>query len=137
MEADVQDDSAETGDTNELPPLVWEIVALRTRLPESLCSYLGFDVATLRVSHTVDRKIRSAHTEDVPYYEQLEMLLPEWKHAIPDPKSIATWQIYIPLTDAHWLAVIVGKDRNDSINLVSVFRMRTRNVRSRIRGLVT
>lgn len=104
----------------------------RKRLPESLRLYLGLVSATVRVPKNIDAKIRSLHKEDVVYYEQLDRLLPGWRHALPDPKTAQTWQIYIPLNETHWLAVILGEDSRGSVNLISVFRIRTRNVRSRI-----
>lgn len=81
----------------------------------------------------VDTKIRTQHTSDVEHYESLNELLPRWRHAFADPTSVDTWQVYVPLDGTHWLAVIIGNDRTDSYNLISVFRIRDRNVRNSVK----
>lgn len=118
---------------DELPEQPWEIIPQRKHLPLTLRRYLGLPTGILRVSRQIDVKIRTQHAADVDYYEKLDQLLPRWRHAIPDPARADIWQVYIPLDENHWLAVIFGKDRTDSCNLISVFRIRNRNVRNRVK----
>lgn len=123
----------DTIDGDELPECAWEIVSQRKHLPNELQQYLGLPTGTLRVSRQVDKKIRLQHVSDLALYEALDGLLRRWGHAIRDPSSTDTWQIYIPIDEKHWLAVIFGKDRANSYNLISVFRIRDRNVRNRVK----
>lgn len=117
----------------ELPECPWEIVSQRKHLPASLRQRLDLPVGILRVSRKVDTKIRTQHASDLGHYENLDEFLPRWVHVLPDPTAANTWQIYIPLDAKHWLAVIVGKDQTDSYYLISVFRIRDRNVRNRVK----
>lgn len=133
MTRSTPEDISRSDDEDDLPEVEWEIVSQRKRIPEDLRGYIDLPVAILRVSRSVDRKIRDSHQPDIAYYEQLDNLLPNWAYAIPDPKSQSTWQVYVPLSQSHWLAVIIGRDRNGSVNLISMFRIRSRNVQSRIR----
>ncbi|MCA9860070.1 MAG: hypothetical protein KC438_10120 [Thermomicrobiales bacterium] len=111
----------------------WEIVYQRKRMPEDLQAYLSLPTGTLRVPEAIDTKIRTRHAPDVGFYESLNDWLPGWKHAIPDPVFAFTWQVYIPIDEMYWIAVLLAKDANDSYNLISVFRIRDRNVRNRVR----
>jgi hypothetical protein len=119
-------------DDDELSERPWEIVHQRKRIPVNLRQHLGLQTGILRVSRQVDTKIRAQHASEVDQYETLDELLPQWVHALPDPSSSDTWQIYIPLDAKHWPAVVVGKEQSGSFNLISVFRIRDRNVRNRL-----
>lgn len=120
-----------TGD--DVPVMEWELVDQRKELPIDLQQALGIPVRTIRVPKDIDTKIRTKHAECMALYEALNELLPGWSHAGTDPTNADTWQIYIPGTGQHWLAVVIGRDQNGSHNLISLFTIRDRNVRNRLK----
>jgi hypothetical protein len=102
-------------------------------LPPDLQQVLGLPVRAIRVPNEIDAKIRGKHAQNLGQYEDLNRWLADSQYAGQDPNDAMKWEVYIPLSSLHWLAVVIGRDKNGSHNLVSVYMTRSRNVRNRIK----
>lgn len=131
--SDKRQDGTSGSDPVEPPFTDWEVPEGRRRMPPDLQRIVGASSPVLRTGPNVHEKL--ATRDDGarwPYFERLDELLVDWRYIEPFDADASRWVIYGAL-DQRWVRVIVGRDSQGSFNLVSVFPLRDREMRSRLR----
>lgn len=110
---------AESTETVEFPYVEWEMAIWRVTIPEDLRQPLGLPTSVVRTPVAIDAKIRANHARDVTQYESLSEHLLRWQRAGLDPREPDKWNIFF-VDQGRWFTVVIGRDRNGSLNPVSV-----------------
>lgn len=114
-----------------LPVESWEVPDRRVQIPHDIRQVIGARTNVLRVSQTVDDKIRQKHRSSITFYEQATATMASWVRLVEQRKEHPNWEIFIRLGD-QWIVAVIGRNRDtDDYNLISMYKVRPQYVHTR------
>lgn len=121
---------------DELPIVEWEVKERRASIPFHLRLALGIEPSILRVPRTVDQKIRQRHPRVIPIYESLSQAIGRWEYAGTSRHSERTYEILVGDAIGRSVLIVIGFDKNESLNLVTIYYPRASNSENKQRQMI-
>lgn len=121
---------------DELPIVEWEVKELRASIAIHLRLALGIEPSILRVPRTVDQKIWQRHPRVIPIFENLSEALGQWEYVGTSRHSERTYEIMVRDAVGRFALIVIGFDRSESLNLVTIYYPRASSAENRKRQMI-
>jgi hypothetical protein len=111
-----------------LPILEWGAVEHRIVLPEALQRTLMIPAPGVRWARAKRERVVAQHAQPVErrILEHPTSHLAAWRKAGLEPGKTDVWRVFFRV-EGRWCVAVIGRDRNDSYNMVTMHRPSSRS----------